>query len=51
MVFVGGFNMGYGLLICVVQVQSVTWAAMVGCPCDRWWVVLFCSPSAPSVRG
>ena len=34
------------------QVQSVTWATMVGCPCDRcWWLVLSCSPSDPSVKG
>ena len=24
----------YGWLDCVVQVQSVTWSAIVGCPCD-----------------
>ena len=29
----------------VVRVQSVTWTAMVGCPCDRWWLVLSRSPS------
>ena len=23
----------------VLRVQSVTWAAIVGCPCDRWWLV------------
>ena len=23
----------------MVWVQSVTWAAMVGCPCDWWWLV------------
>ena len=26
---------GYVWLFCVVQVQSVTWADMVGSPCDR----------------
>ena len=39
---------GYGWLDWVVRVQSVTWAAVVGFPCDWWW--LSCSPSAPSVR-
>ena len=30
-------SFGYGCLDCVVRVQSVTWAAVVGCPCDWWW--------------
>ena len=30
-------------------VQSVTWATMVGCPCD-WWLVS-CSPSYLGVKG
>ena len=25
----------------MVRVQSVTWAAIAGCPCD-WWLVLCC---------
>ena len=29
-----------------MRVQSVTWAAIVGCPCD-WWLVLSCSPVSP----
>ena len=33
---------GYGELACVVRVQSVTWAAMVGCPCD--WCCCFVHP-------
>ena len=28
-----------GFWVWVVRVQSVTWAAIVGCPCDRWGVV------------
>ena len=33
-----GLGFGYGWLL---WVQSVTWAAIVGCPCD-WWLVLSC---------
>ena len=46
--------MGYGWLECVVRVQSVTWAAVVGCPCDRRWlvgVVLFTLCSQCQARG
>ena len=36
----------YDWLNCVVRVQSVTWADVVGCPCDWWWVGgWICSPS------
>ena len=34
-----GVGFGYGWLL---RVQSVTWAAVVGCPCDWWWLVLSC---------
>ena len=38
---------GYGWLDWVLRVQSVTWASVVGCPCDWWWfvclVVTLCS--------
>ena len=44
-------SFGYEWLCYMVWVQSVTWAAMVGCPFDRWWLVLSCSPSYPSVNG
>ena len=39
---------GYGWLEWVVRVQSVTWVAIVGCPCDWWWlVVLFTLVTLP----
>ena len=41
---------GFGWLDCVVQVQAVTWAAVVGYPCDGWGLVLSCSPSDPVSR-
>ena len=44
-------SLGYGELAWVVRVQSVTWAANYGCPCDRWWLVLSCSPSYLSAKG
>ena len=37
-----GVLFGYGCLLWVVRVQSVTWAAIDGYPCGRWvGVVLF----------
>ena len=37
-------SLWYGELACVVRVQSVTWAAVVGCPCDWWWLCC-CHPA------
>ena len=45
-----GVGFGYEGLKCVVRVQSVTWAAVVGCPCGWCWLVLVgwgCSPVSP----
>ena len=29
------------------RVQSVTWAAVVGCPCDWWWLFCIVHPLLP----
>ena len=34
----------------MVRVQSVTWVADYGRPCDWWWLDLL-SPSDPSIKG
>ena len=43
-------SLRYGELACVVRVQSVTWAAVVGCPCDWWLVVVSPLPSGFRIK-